>query len=779
MALPSFQEVAAKSTGKKASGVPRQVIDQAVVREKKTRSSGGGGGYVPASATKKVDVLTPGQFQKETSQSEMQRRKSIVITARNIQDLNRTSRLINTAPSDATFTVDGRELNKREAQLYVQSQISSQRENLRQLNKTGSVYVDTGDWEPDSRVVKTSTVDKTSYSVSHPYKGAERYGEAKRSYEESRKQHGIIPDLAVSLTGYDPLGVTSAYYAATGNKERAKNVKIRAIAQIRAIDNPLDAASYYLNMPFTQIGFAIAGGYGFGKVGAYAAGRAAGNVLATRALQVGGVALGAGLVAPAVADVYNEVQQGRPGEALGKGVTLGFSVAGGYGGAKAGMQSTSGFFGKGKGLYPSEYGYYKGLQARVGKGKLPQGVLDAAKPLYEKILPDLRLRGVRPDQVYPSFQNVESFQGSRKLPRFFERFMRKGKSEGFGGGFTEKPSTHDIDIMMRSPRSQVQLEYGIGRLGREPSSVADIKPMQRVGSMVSRGGAVKEPGYKFPTGLREMRYTEQFARVSQSSLELAHSGRSKDISESLRLLDWVIYNKTGGAPTELFPSIAKYKIAMYALEQKPYILSPEVSSKVYGSSLGKKFWDVRVKFWRETSSNNRLSTSFDKQYGAVLTESILPPSPSVVAVSPSTSGFMGGLLFRSSPSSSKSVSTTFSSPSVSKSLSTSLSSITYSSSTSKSISLSPTSPSGSRSISISKPSPSPSKTSSSSSVSKIISSSSKSSSKFFSSSFYPGSPYFDKSMYGRGSKGSDFRLFGKTKKFRSVKVTSPLKGLKL
>lgn len=119
-------------------------------------------GPVQPSATKKVEVLGPSEFQQETVSMEKQRMASMIVTARNIRDLEAQSRRISSAPSGTRFIVDDREMSKAEAQRFVQSQITRQHETRHQLQQTGSVAVDTGEWLPETKVVKVSTGDKRS-----------------------------------------------------------------------------------------------------------------------------------------------------------------------------------------------------------------------------------------------------------------------------------------------------------------------------------------------------------------------------------------------------------------------------------------------------------------------------------------------------------------------------------------------------------------------------------------------------------------------------------------
>jgi len=527
------------------------------------------------------------------------------------------------------------------------------------------------EWHPDTEVIKKTE----GYEVKFPYAGAESYGSYKRGIDKA----GLLGNLATSLTPEDPLGITSLFYNLTGKRQEAIDVKIKAmhrttvIKEAGGILSP-EFAKYWFENPTTQIGMAVAGGYGIGKLGTYAAGRVSGSVLATRALQIGGVSVGAVLATPAVIDIHSTWKRGDTGEAVGKLGLLGVQVGSGYVGYKMGAASTSGFFGKGKGLTSFEAGakkaYVNTLRSGMKSGDIDllQGARGIrASQAYFKIKADIRLRGLRPFQAEPSFTNIQTLEKTPGLRNWFKRHSIHRKSEIFGGAASEKVSTHDIDIMYRSALGKVESGFASQKLGYgDVGQYADIKMWQRPGSIVNKMGTTKISSYKHPSGLRTGRFTEQFFRLGEGSLNLAHSGRAKDIPGAVRMLD-LIYGRTGGIPGRMTATVESYRFAMGGLQKTPIIMEPALSAKIYGPSWGKKWYDVKTKFYEKVVPEFFLKRNVQK-FGISSTApvtkggfSYLPPSPSISFIPSASIGGMASTAFalpvQPSTSVSKSVST--------------------------------------------------------------------------------------------------------------------------
>ena len=106
---------------------------------------------------------------------------------------------------------------------------------------------------PDTRFIKTDI----GYDIKFPFAGAEKY----RTHKKTLKRGGPILGFATALTGADPLGLKSAYYTATGQKEKVIQTKIEALHGVgEAKKGGWKAAEWYLSMPTTQIGLAAIGG---------------------------------------------------------------------------------------------------------------------------------------------------------------------------------------------------------------------------------------------------------------------------------------------------------------------------------------------------------------------------------------------------------------------------------------------------------------------------------------------------------------------------------------
>jgi hypothetical protein len=527
------------------------------------------------------------------------------------------------------------------------------------------------EWHPDTEVIKKTE----GYEVKFPYAGAESYGSYKRGLDKA----GFFGNLGTSLTPEDPLGITSLFYNLTGERQKAIDVKVKAmhrttvIKEAGGIISP-EFAKYWFENPATQIGMAVVGGYGIGKLGTYAAGRVSGSVLATRALQIGGLSIGAALAAPAVIDIHSTWKRGDTGEAVGKLGMLGVQVGAGYSGYKMGASSTSGLFGRNKGLTAFEAGakkaYVNTLRSGMKSGDIDllQGVRGIrASQAYFKIKADIRMSNLRPFQAEPSFTNIQTLEKTPGLRNWFKQHSKFRKSEIFGGAASEKVSTHDIDIMYRSALGKVETGYASTKLGYgDVGQYADIKMWQRPGSIVSKMGTTKISSYKHPSGLRTGQFSEQFFRLGESSLNLAHSGRAKDIPGAIRMLD-MIYGRTGGISGRIAPTVESYKFAMGGLEKTPMVMEPALSAKIYGTSWGKKWYGFKTKFYEKVVPEFFLKGKV-KKFGISSTTpvakggfSYLPPSPSISFMPSSSIGGMASASFalpvQPSVSVSKSVST--------------------------------------------------------------------------------------------------------------------------
>jgi len=498
------------------------------------------------------------------------------------------------------------------------------------------------EWHPETKVVLTGE----GYDIRFPYEGAEHYGTYKKQLDKS----GFLGLFATAWTPEDPLGMISASEKLLGHHQKSIDAKIQAMHRIKNLETPTDFATWYLQSPATQIGLSIAGGYGIGKIGGYAAGRVSTSILGTRILKYGSLLVGAAVITPTAFDITKTFQEGETGRGIAKIGMTGLLFAGGYSGYKAGMKSTSGLFGKHKGLTSYEIGSWKAFRTSMVKGMnkgeigLRQGI-SSIKASKDRIsfFKDMRNRGLNPYQPEPEFMRVQALE---KTPYLRNWFKRHSISEIFGGAASDKPSTHDIDIMYRSALGKIETTYASTKLGYgDIKTYADIKPWQKPGSIVSRMGTTKLTSYKHPSGLRTGKWIEQYSRLSESSLDLAHKGRLKDIPESIRILEQ-IYTSTGGVPPELQGTMTSYKKWMNILQSDPIIMKPETSSYYFGKSLGERWYNLRSSFYKKVTPKSYLDKqvsryAFDPYPTTVKGGGYLPDTPSII---PSVSSiFAGGI----------------------------------------------------------------------------------------------------------------------------------------
>lgn len=371
------------------------------------------------------------------------------------------------------------------------------------------------------------------------------------------------------------------------------------------------AIAIYEN-PFVRIAAAEAMGMGIGKVLGPVEGYVAARwgPRAVQALHLAQMGVGGAVVGPPAYSIAKKYYEGKYKEAIPETVMLSLLIGAGIEGYKLG-KGTPKIWGKHKGLTPVEAGFKKGLV----KSKRFDPLQKEYYNLISDIKQDLRTRHVRPVQEEPTYMNVEALkqynqQKADVLRTVIKNQLKflKHKAQVYGGAATEKVSTHDIDMMFKSARDPVVLEYIARKLGIDPQMVFDPHQLPGAYKIVTRAGAYKEPGYVYPSGQRGIRFTEQFYRLSESAMELAHKGRIKDISEAVRMLD-LIYGKTG-IPPKMQPKVTRFLELSAVLEQDPRIMDPAMSKLLYDSGIGKKLWDIRIKFYRKVLPETYLQKQF-------------------------------------------------------------------------------------------------------------------------------------------------------------------------
>jgi len=178
------------------------------------------------------------------------------------------------------------------------------------------------EWHPDTKIIETDT----GFEYKFPYTGAEKYG----TYKSSLTKSGFTGLLATAFTAEDPLGLKSAYYTATGDKQKALDVKIQAIHGTKSRSFP----EFYISSPMGTIGAAALTATGVGAgVGAISAASATAGKLTS-------IGLATAFTAKTAIDVGPKVQKafdtGDYGDLVGTATTAGLAIGAGYSGYKAG-----------------------------------------------------------------------------------------------------------------------------------------------------------------------------------------------------------------------------------------------------------------------------------------------------------------------------------------------------------------------------------------------------------------------------------------------------------
>jgi len=610
----------------------------------------------------------------------------------------------------------------------------------------------------------------------------------------------------VKTTGLFDLREPIKPAAAEGFYEYSKAVSKGDIPTVagRLISTPLVSAPLSFG-----VGAGIGAGMGF-LTGAATTHTALTASQASNILKGGQIIMGGAMVGYMGKDLY-ETYQTEGTDALNqKLIRTGINLLSGYAGYRTGMSM------KIKGATTSQWGahktYTKTVENLMMKSQKfggqttfnPKGGFESIS--FEQGIPALRYKNIafKITRLYQStptrFQQIETSHDSFKLIRDVKAFKGQPAQAEYGFklakhmdaelyGSISRGTAKDLDLMvsaMKYGKSIRITEFAGKKLGFD-SAGFDIHPSQRVGSIVTTSGGLKQMPYRIG-GLKWMRWTETALRRTDSSGILAHEGRIKDIGRSFE--DWMDVYKAAGAPIKHKPLFIELSKASIQYGKNPLIMGEKLSfATYYKPTLTEKYAEF----------SNRIITKYmpgrtAKEFGIIMKTEIpsvtnipktsggLPPSPklSLTLISPTTATVS---YFTSPISIDKS--TGFSTPSISmhptsfirpmfspsRSFSGKYPSSLFSPSLSPSISPS-ISPSVSPSISPSlSPSISPSL---SPSISPSISPSvSPSISPSISPSLYPYIPPMG--IYGRGKKGGSFSLYSKKFRFRKAQIFDPFK----
>ena len=212
----------------------------------------------------------------------------------------------------------------------VSTQRLSMEKNLKDIEqaetrslKSHQFYIrGTYSWHPDTKVKET---DK-GYNVVFPYAGAEHYNYYKKKLDKG----GFSLGLATALTGSDPLGLTSAYYTATGNRQKFIDTKIKALHDTKS----KKFHEFYFSSPMGVIGTSYAAATGIGAgLGALSAVSATGGKIAS-------VGIGSYFTYKTGEKLLPQVtraqKSGDYGQLVGSGTNIGLAIGSGIPGYKSG-----------------------------------------------------------------------------------------------------------------------------------------------------------------------------------------------------------------------------------------------------------------------------------------------------------------------------------------------------------------------------------------------------------------------------------------------------------
>jgi hypothetical protein len=599
------------------------------------------------------------------------------------------------------------------------------------------------EWHPETKITRT----EQGYQAEFPYPGAEKYGSTKKYIEKLSSFDRFMLNMGVAFTPTGNFGVAQAYYAGTGQKSKALDIEIQGLHYLKT--TPIE--KYLIESPYVQTGVITATmvpvGAGMGAV----SGRllASGSTWGLRAFKIGSTVVGGALVAPQAIETYKNFSTGKTGEGLGNLAVMGSQFAGAGVGAK--MGHPIGF------KYGATRGFNKFISNQYKTGKIDANEYNAFRnamktgtTIGKQI--DLKM------QPQAGFKDVMSV---KKTPRLREYFWKKTptiKHELFGGTISGKPQgTHDIDIMLK-PKGYVEFKIASKIITKEDvSSFVDIKMPVKPGNIVTELGDIKlKPDIAIVEGERftVMKGREQFNRLFASSMRPAHTGRLKDIPESIRLAElW------GKGKPEVNKFVESMRYIEKIGEKHPFISTTERAASIYNRTSLKEIWyNVRGRFWNRILSDQSIKNDISR----VLSKGNIPPSPSPsIIYSP--------VIFPSNVS--LSVKTKYSSGSIIPSDSISLYPVSpssnipnYNSGNIKSV---PSNiPSGNSYNTVNGGYPRPVKTSKSSS--KNIKSPSPYSGSYLYPPYYPYSAYYLPPIHGRGTRGYDWNMNLQKYRFRKA-----------
>jgi len=457
------------------------------------------------------------------------------------------------------------------------------------------------DWHPDTRIrtVRNKKGDKT-YQVDFPFTGAEHYYSTKKKV----KEEGFLGYLGTAFTPSDFLGLKSAYYMATGQKDKAWETKVSAVE-----DTKRPFHEFYLSSPMGVIGISTVTAFGVGSgVGSLSAISSTAGKATSYALGVGFTAKTAMDVAPVVKNAF---YSGDYGNLLNTGSSLGLSVASGVSGFKSGYNigygRTSAFLYARSTYSPGSAEYIRFKNTLKTARNLQYVKSKNIEPLdFTKDI--MRLDSKTAESVISYLQkNPKSVIGgsgsqyaqtSKNLwykyrnikPRDIDLLVKDVKS----GKAYIKAATHEVDIH--------GFDFG-GKSGRSLSFGFESQRSIKIGK------------YKY------MRLGEQLSRKGISSVMKETQYRwFKDVPDFKMVSEQLISSASSSKnPLNWFRASSASKSFKYVLNPKS---SPSFgkSSNIFSnaaSSFAKKFYNPKSFFKPSSSSYGYYSSMSYPSYGYV------------------------------------------------------------------------------------------------------------------------------------------------------------------
>lgn len=523
------------------------------------------------------------------------------------------------------------------------------------VSKLDAEITRVSDWHPDTKVRKIKQKDGTyKYEVDFPFQGADVYYSTskvieKRAYKNPWSLEAIGTRFALAMTPENFAGIPGTIETLLGNKDKAREIEVSAVAGTRNVKDPLSAVGWYLSSAPGVVGL-TAMTAGSSSVAAPTVGRLSAAYPTAFAVgsKVGGTAIKIGVATYGTYEFTKNVSEGEIGRAFGGAARLGLTYYGMSKASEAGMMVRD----PKTGLPKFKVGAYKGHNQYINRmfdkdakqvisllkqGKSADHLMTAWKAgaskefagMNFKIQSNMALTNLRVNQPEPTFTNIRNLFGKQKVINFFKEHSIFRSQKIIGGAGSNKPITGDYDVQYM-PYGKAEAEYMLNKIGYNLADVSDPHYLQKVDTMATILGGKVEPSYLYPSGRTGIRWTEQFVRLSDSSLNLAHIGRVKDISESVRMSQQLF---PSGFPKSFGFTMADYSKTATFLSKNPVVMSRFSSSLYYSPSSSDAIKDLKVDFYKKTmgwkfSKNlTKLNLGTKPISTASVSYSYLPPTP--------------------------------------------------------------------------------------------------------------------------------------------------------